>query len=142
MSNISELLFRPFESEKLSLPNRIVMAPMTRNHSPKWIPEQATAEYYARRAASNTGLIITEGTPVNHIASNGYEGVPRFFGEEALAGWKKVVEAVHAEGGKIMPQIWHVGSMRKPGMGPDPEIPGYSPSGYSTPGKKRCHAVS
>ncbi len=142
MSDISELLFRPFESEKLSLPNRIVMAPMTRNHSPNWIPEQASADYYQRRAANDTGLIITEGTPVNHIASNGYAGVPRFFGEDALAGWKNVVDAVHEVGGKIMPQIWHVGSMRKPGTGPVAEVPGYSPSGYSTPGKKRCHEMS
>ncbi len=142
MSSIQELLFRPFESEKLSLPNRLVMAPMTRNHSPNWIPEQATADYYQRRAAHDTGLIITEGTPVNHIASNGYPGVPRFFGEDALAGWKNVVDAVHEVGGKIMPQIWHVGSMRKAGMPPEPEVPGYSPSGYSTPGKLRCHAMT
>jgi len=142
MSSIEELLFRPFVSEKLSLPNRLVMAPMTRNLSPNWIPEQATADYYQRRAAADTGLIITEGTPVNHIASNGYPGVPRFFGEEALAGWKNVADAVHAVGGKIIPQIWHVGSMRKLGMEPNPEIPGYSPSGMSTPGKMRCHAMT
>lgn len=142
MSSIEKLLFQPFESEKLSLRNRLVMAPMTRNHSPHWIPEQATADYYQRRAAADTGLIITEGTPVNHIASNGYPGVPRFFGEEALAGWKNVADAVHAVGGKIIPQIWHVGSVRKQGMEPNPEIPGYSPSGMSTPGKMRCHAMS
>jgi 2,4-dienoyl-CoA reductase-like NADH-dependent reductase (Old Yellow Enzyme family) len=142
MSTIEELLFRPFESEKLSLPNRIVMAPMTRNHSPNWIPEQASADYYQRRAAADTGLIITEGTPVNHIASNGYDGVPRFFGDGALAAWKNVVDAVHEVGGKIMPQIWHVGSMRKLGMAPDPKVPGYAPSGMPMPGKLRCHAMT
>jgi 2,4-dienoyl-CoA reductase-like NADH-dependent reductase (Old Yellow Enzyme family) len=142
MSNIQELLFRPFQSEKLSLPNRLVMAPMTRNHSPNWIPEQATADYYQRRAANDTGLIITEGTPVNHIAANGYDGVPRFFGDDALEAWKKVVESVHGAGGKIIPQIWHVGSMRKPGTGPDPEVPGYSPSGLVKPGKLKCHAMT
>ncbi len=142
MQAIEELLFQPFESEKLSLPNRLVMAPMTRNASPDWVPSQKTADYYQRRAASDTGLIITEGTPVNHIASNGYEGVPRFFGEDALGAWKNVADAVHSVGGKIIPQIWHVGSMRKPGVGPDPDVPGYSPSGYSMPGKKRCHEMT
>lgn len=142
MSTIQELLFRPFESEKLNLDNRIVMAPMTRNHSANRVPSEQTAAYYKRRAAADTGLIITEGTPVNHKASTGYEGVPEFFGEEALAGWKHVVDEVHSVGGKIMPQIWHVGSMRKPGVGPDPDVPGYSPSGYAKPGKKRCHEMT
>lgn len=142
MASIQELLSRPFESEKLSLANRMVMAPMTRNHSPNWIPEQASVDYYQRRAANDTGLIITEGTPVNHIASNGYPGVPRFFGDDALAAWQGVADAVHEVGGKIIPQIWHVGSMRKPGTGPDPDVPGYSPSGLVKPGKLRCHAMS
>lgn len=142
MASIQELLFRPFVSEKLTLANRLVMAPMTRNHCPEYIPTELTAAYYKRRAAADTGLIITEGTPVNHKASSGYEGVPFFYGDAALAAWKHVVDEVHSVGGKIMPQIWHVGSMRKPGMGPDPAVPGYSPSGMSTPGKIRCHAMS
>jgi len=142
MSSISQLLFQPFSSDKLSLSNRLVMAPMTRSQSPELKPEQSTIDYYQRRAAADTGLIITEGTTIDHIASNGYPHVPCFHGEEALAGWEKVVDAVHDVGGKIVPQIWHVGSMRRPGVGPDPDVPGYSPSGYVKAGKKRCYEMT
>ena len=72
-------------------------------------------------------MIITEGTTVNHAASNGYPHVPRFYGEDALAGWKAVVEAVHGAGGKIVPQLWHVGNVRRKGTEPEPDVPGYGP---------------
>ena len=142
MPSVQELLFRPFHSEKLTLTNRVVMAPMTRNHSQERIPTVETAAYYKRRAAANVGLIITEGTTINHIAATGYDDVPEFFGEAALTGWQHVVDEVHSVGGKIIPQIWHVGSMRKPGVGRDPDVPGYSPSGLVKPGKKRCYAMT
>ena len=68
---------------------------------------------------------------------------PTFFhGEAALAGWKKVVDAVHAKGGKIAPQLWHVGAVRKEGTEPDKSIPGYSPSGLFKPGKENGVAMS
>ena len=102
-----DCLFDPFSLKSLSTENRVVMAPMTRNHSPDNIPSEASAAYYRRRAAGGVGLIITEGTCPNHIAANGYPDVPYFHGEERLAGWKAVVDAVHAEGGKIAPQLWH-----------------------------------
>jgi 2,4-dienoyl-CoA reductase-like NADH-dependent reductase (Old Yellow Enzyme family) len=140
MSNTA--LFQPFELGKLSLKNRIVMAPMTRSMSPGNIPNSKNIDYYRRRAAGGVGLIITEGTCVNHIAANGYPNVPYFYGEEALEGWRKVADAVHAEGGKIMPQLWHVGAVRRPGTEPDPEVPGYGPSGLVAPGKKRCHEMT
>ncbi len=135
-------LFDSYDLGKLHLSNRIVMAPMTRSYSPGNVPNQKNVDYYRRRAAGGVGLIITEGTCVGHKASNGYPNVPYIYGEESLAGWQKVVEAVHEEGGKIMPQLWHVGSLRKPGMEPDPDVPGFGPSGLVMPGKKRCHEMT
>lgn len=138
----TDLLFKPFESPNLSLKNRVVMAPMTRSFSKGNIPNDLNVEYYRKRAAGGVGLIVTEGTCVGHKAANGYPNIPYIATDEQLAGWKKVVEAVHGEGGKIMPQLWHVGSLRKPGTEPDPDVPGYSPSGLSMPGKKRCHEMT
>ncbi len=121
------LLFKPLPFGKAMLQNRIVMAPMTRNKSPKGIPGENVARYYRSRAEGGVGLIITEGTYIGHPAANGYADVPAFHGTEALAGWKKVVDAVHAAGGRIIPQIWHVGAARNPGVEPDPMVPGYGP---------------
>lgn len=121
-------LFTPFKLGALELPTRVVMAPMTRTFCPGGVPHAQVVEYYRRRAAADVGLIITEGTTVNHPAANGYANVPRFYGEDALAGWKQVVDAVHAEGGKIVPQLWHVGSVRRLGIEPDASVPGYGPS--------------
>jgi 2,4-dienoyl-CoA reductase-like NADH-dependent reductase (Old Yellow Enzyme family) len=135
MSNSnSAKLFQSFSTGGLTLKNRTVMAPMTRTFSPNNIPSNDVAQYYRRRAEGNVGLIITEGTFISHKAANGYENVPAIFGEEALAGWKHVVDEVHAAGGKIAPQLWHVGSVRKEGVGPDKSVPGYSPSGLYKPG--------
>jgi 2,4-dienoyl-CoA reductase-like NADH-dependent reductase (Old Yellow Enzyme family) len=103
------------------------MAPMTRSFSPGGVPNAGVIEYYRRRAAAGVGLIITEGTTVDHPAANGYPDVPRFHGEDALAGWRQVVDAVHAEGGKIAPQLWHVGNIRRLGTQPDGTVPGYGP---------------
>ena len=83
MTDIS-VLFRPFELGNLTLANRIVMAPMTRNLSPGNIPNEKSVEYYRRRAAGGVGLIIAEGTCVDHIAASGYPDVPYFHGSERL----------------------------------------------------------
>ena len=120
-------LFQPFDVKTTHLRNRFVMAPMTRNFSPKGIPGENVSAYYRKRAEAGVGLIITEGTTVNHKASNGYPDVPAFYGEQALAGWKRVVDEVHEAGGLIIPQIWHVGNRRKRGMEPHPDVPGYGP---------------
>ncbi len=138
----NSVLFRPFTLGNLELANRIVMAPMTRNLSPNNVPGDDVAEYYARRAAGGTGLIITEGTCIDHIAASGYPDVPYFHGEERLAGWRKVVEAVHAQGGKIAPQLWHCGGMRRAGTPPEGEVNGYTPSGMNVPGKVNRHIMS
>ncbi|MBX2847099.1 MAG: NADH:flavin oxidoreductase [Acidiferrobacterales bacterium] len=135
-------LFSPFQLNQLTLQNRTVMAPMTRSQSPNNIPNDNVVEYYRRRAAGGTGLIITEGTCIGHKAASGYPDVPFIAGRDALAGWKKVVKAVHAEGGKIAPQLWQVGGVRKPGVEPGGDLPGYSPSGMAFPGKVTGHAMT
>ncbi|ASP40520.1 12-oxophytodienoate reductase [Bacterioplanes sanyensis] len=135
-------LFNPIQLGPLQLNNRIVMAPMTRTFSPGNVPNDLNVAYYARRAENGVGLIITEGTCVGHPGANGYPRVPFIHGESALEGWRKVVAAVHAKGGKIAPQLWHVGAIRKAGIEPDPEVPGYSPSGLIAPGKENGVAMS
>ncbi|GGP76802.1 NADH:flavin oxidoreductase [Saccharothrix coeruleofusca] len=127
-------LFRPFRLGTLDLPNRVVMAPMTREFSPGGVPGHDVADYYARRAEGGVGLIVTEGTYVDHPSAGGSDRVPRFYGEDALAGWARVVEAVHARGGRIMPQLWHVGPAREPGTPPVPDAPVLSPSGVALDG--------
>ncbi len=137
----SNALFQPIKLGPLSLKNRIVMAPMTRTFSPGNKTNDLVEAYYARRAEHEVGLIITEGTTVGHKAANGYARVPFMHGEVALDQWKKVVDAVHAKGGKIAPQLWHVGSVRKEGIEPDKSVPGYSPSGLFKPGKENGVAM-
>ncbi|HEX5536550.1 MAG TPA: NADH:flavin oxidoreductase [Sphingobium sp.] len=134
-------LFRPFEYGPLKLRNRIVMPAMTRHHSPDNVPGDDVRDYYARRAQS-IGMIITEGTCINHAAANAYEGVPFFYGDESLAGWKKVIEAVHAEGAAIVPQLWHTGSARHPGASPDKSVPAYTPSGLTQQLEPLCHEMT
>jgi 2,4-dienoyl-CoA reductase-like NADH-dependent reductase (Old Yellow Enzyme family) len=111
-------LFSPFQVGPVTLRNRTVMAPMTRSHSPNGVPRDDVAAYYKRRAEGGVGLIISEGTTINHRAANGYPDVPRFYGDDALAGWKKILDGVHAAGAKMVPQLWHVGLHRELGMGP------------------------
>ncbi|MBU2953020.1 NADH:flavin oxidoreductase [Marinobacter sp. F3R08] len=135
-------LFEPFELHNLKLRNRVAMAPMTRNFSPGGVPGENVEAYYRRRAEAGVGLIITEGTTVNHPAANGYPNVPAFHGADALQGWKNVVDAVHEAGGTIFPQLWHVGAVRKEGTPPDPSVPGYSPSGLFAPGKPSGKAMT
>lgn len=137
-----DTLYQPLSIKSLQTDNRIVMAPMTRNQSPDNIPTDANIDYYRKRAAGGVGLIVTEGTCVNHIAASGYPGVPYFHGEERLQGWQRVVEAVHAEGGKIAPQLWHCGGMRRKGTPPEGDVDGYTPSGMNVPGKVNRHIMT
>jgi len=135
-------LFQPLQFGRFSLNNRIVMAPMTRNKSPQGVPGENVAQYYRSRAAGGVGLIITEGTYIGHPAANGYADVPAFHGEQALAGWKRVVDEVHAAGGRIIPQIWHVGAARNPGVEPDPTVPGYGPMQVESDGQVIVKAMT
>jgi 2,4-dienoyl-CoA reductase-like NADH-dependent reductase (Old Yellow Enzyme family) len=125
-------LLSPVSVAGLKLRNRLVMAPMTRQFSPDGVPGADVAAYYARRAAS-LGLLITEGTYVDE-GSGGSSRVPRLFGERPLSGWRQVADAVHAEGGAIFPQLWHLGAARQPGSGPFPDAPVISPSGLNAAG--------
>lgn len=136
-----DILFKPFTHPKLSLKNRIVMAPMTRQFSPNGIPDENVKNYYQRRAEGGVGLIITEGTTIPHNAASSAVQIPCFHGA-ALDGWQYVVDAVHAAGGKIAPQLWHVGAIRKPGQGPHPDYPSATPSGLVATGKKVLEPLS
>ena len=107
-----DALFKPFEFKSLKMPNRVVMAPMTRSFSPGGVATDDVAAYYRRRAENQVGLIITEGTGVARDASLNDANVPRFHGEKELAAWKKVVDEVHYAGGLIAPQLWHVGAAK------------------------------
>ncbi|MGW0943839.1 NADH:flavin oxidoreductase [Streptomyces sp. NPDC002623] len=130
----AEILSRPVSINGLTVPNRIAMAPMTRMFSPDGIPGEDVASYYSRRAAAGVGLIVTEGTYVGHESAGQSDRVPRFHGEEQLAGWAKVAEAVHAGGGTIVPQLWHIGMVRKQGEPPYADAPAVGPSGLRLDG--------
>jgi len=134
-------LFEPFRIKSLALKNRIVMAPMTRSRAPGGVPGEANAAYYRRRAENEVGLILSEGTVIDRPAARNEAGIPFFHGDKALAGWRRVIEDVHAAGGKMAPQIWHVGAM--PGQsGWTPDAPVESPSGLLGPGQPRGVAMS
>ena len=135
MTDTADPLFRPLQLRSLTLANRIVMAPMTRAFSPEGVPGKDVAAYYARRAAGGVGLIITEGVGIDIPAAVDGTRIPVMYGADALAGWKRVVDAVHAEGGRIMPQLWHQGVFFDPEISRDPTTVPQSPSGYwGTPG--------
>lgn len=109
-------LFRPFRAGALSLPNRVVMAPMTRAFSPGGVPGEDVAGYYHRRALGGVGLVITEGTWIPDPAASNDPNVPNFHGEDALAGWSRVVRQVQSAGARIIPQLWHTGISVKPAV--------------------------
>lgn len=134
MSSSMTELFKPFTLNGLTIPNRVVMAPMTRNFSPRGVPGPDVAAYYRRRAEGGTGLILTEGTVIRHPGAANMPQIPHIHGEEALAGWARVASAVHAAGGRIFPQLWHVGAVR--GMREFSNLPAspISPSGLLKPG--------
>lgn len=124
----------PFGNEMLA--SRLVMAPMTRNFSPEGVPGKNVAQYYRKRAENGIGLIITEGTAINHPAAVASPDIPRFYGDDALNGWSNVVTQVHEAGGKIIPQLWHVGAARRTGSLPNIDSPPVSPSGFTLKGKR------
>ena len=132
----SDVLFSPFDLKGLTLPNRIVMAPMTRSFSPGGVATEEVAAYYRRRGENQVGLILTEGTGVNRPASLNDPNIPRFHGDAELVAWKRVVDETHAGGGLIAPQLWHVGAVRARGDDWSPPGPYDSPSGLSRPENK------
>jgi 2,4-dienoyl-CoA reductase-like NADH-dependent reductase (Old Yellow Enzyme family) len=106
-------LFDPLTLGDLRLPNRIVMAPLTRLRAPGAgaVPNRLMAKYYAQRASA--GLIISEGVPVSQQAV-GYPNVPGIWSAEQIDGWRLVADAVHEAGGRIFTQLWHVGRISDP----------------------------
>lgn len=113
-------LFDPIKIGDIELANRVAMAPLTRNRSPRAIPNDLNATYYEQRASA--GLIITEGTPVTQ-QGQGYADVPGLYLPQAIEGWKKVTTAVHAKGGKIVTQLWHVGRVSHVSLQPEGAAP-------------------
>lgn len=109
----NSILFSAYNLPGLELKNRMVMAPMTRSRSDNEgnVPTSLTAEYYEQRATA--GLIISEGVPVSTKAV-GYINVPGIYSDAQVEGWKLVTHAVHAKGGKIFAQLWHVGRLSHP----------------------------
>ena len=128
-------LFSPVTINNITYRNRLVMAPMTRTFAINGIPGENIAKYYERRAASDVGLIVTEGTVIRRPSSKNDPNIPDFYGVEAMEGWAKVVERVHAAGGKIWPQLWHVGAIQPLKKDWSPAEPMESPSGISRPGR-------
>ena len=101
------MLFSTYQLGRLQLPNRVVLPPMTRSRAAKGdVPTDLMAEYYAQRATA--GLIVSEGTQISP-EGQGYAWTPGIYSHEQIAGWKKVTDAVHARGGRIFAQLWHVG---------------------------------
>ena len=127
-SPVLEPLFAPFDLNGLSLRNRIVMSPMTRGFARDGVIDARSVDYYRRRAEGGVGLIISEGTAVNRRGAFNAK-VPDFFGQESLAMWRQVIDAVHEAGGRMMPQLWHAGLNRLRDQSHDPSLPSLSPSG-------------
>ncbi len=125
-------LFSPVKLGGIALKNRMVMAPLTRNRAGAGgVPQAMNVTYYVQRASA--GLIISEATPISAMA-HGYPALPGIYTDEQVAGWKKVTDAVHAEGGKIVLQLWHVGRISHPSLLPNGAQP-VAPSAITPNGK-------
>ncbi len=125
-------LFTPYPLGPLTLPNRVIMAPMTRNRAgPGQVPTELMATYYAQRASA--GLIITEATQAS-LQGYGYPNTPGIHTDAQVEGWRRVTDAVHARGGRIFLQIWHVGRVSHPVMQPGGALP-VAPSAIAATGE-------
>ena len=114
-------LFSPVNLGSISLNNRMVMAPLTRNRAGEGgVPQSMNVTYYEQRASA--GLIITEATPISAMG-HGYPALPGIYTDAQVAGWKEVTDAVHAKGGKIIIQLWHVGRISHPTLLPNGALP-------------------
>ncbi len=122
MQEAQDVLFQPFTLGELHLPNRVIMAPLTRSRAkqPGDIPWEMNATYYAQRA--NAGLIIAEATQVSP-QGKGYAFTPGIHSDEQVDGWRKVTSAVHDNGGRIILQLWHVGRISHPELQPNGQRP-------------------
>jgi 2,4-dienoyl-CoA reductase-like NADH-dependent reductase (Old Yellow Enzyme family) len=141
VSTDPDVLFAPFALKTLSLKNRIVMAPMTRAFAQGGLPGDPHVAYYRRRAEGQVGLILSEGAVIERPHSRNDPGVPFFHGP-ALEGWKQVIDAVHAAGAAMGPQLWHTGSIESLTADWTREGPAESPSGLVKPGHPSGVAMS
>ena len=147
---MSAILFTPYTIGNLTFPNRMVMAPLTRNRADEnGVPKPMTATYYAQRATA--GLLITEATQVSEKAT-GYMFTPGIYTQEQVRGWGAVTQAVHDKGGRIFNQIWHTGRVSHPSLQPggtDPIAPSaikadtmvFTPKGFEPATQPRALAV-
>lgn len=137
-------LFSPLQVGALTLPNRVLMAPLTRCRAEGAnVPTALMAEYYAQRASA--GLIIAEATTVSP-RGHGYPNTPGIYTDAQVAGWKLVTDAVHAKGGRIFLQLWHVGRISHPAYQPNGELPvapsAIAPKGQLWTGKEMADYVT
>jgi N-ethylmaleimide reductase len=107
---MTSALFSALHTPHLDLPNRLVMAPLTRNRAPGGVPSDMMVEYYRQRAnpATGAGLIVSEASPISPMAA-GYLDTPGIHSAEQVEAWRRITRAVHAKGGRIVIQLWHVG---------------------------------
>lgn len=132
MNAAASPLFQPLQMGALRLPNRIAMAPLTRNRAgPGNVPQAMNVAYYRQRASA--GLIISEATQICPEGL-GYPNTPGIHNKAQVAGWKDVTDAVHAAGGRIVMQLWHVGRISHPSLQPDGKLP-VAPSAVRPAGK-------
>jgi N-ethylmaleimide reductase len=125
-------LFEPYKLGPITLSNRTVMAPLTRNRAlPGYVPNPLAVEYYAQRASA--GLLVTEASQISQ-QGQGYQDTPGIYTKEQIAGWKTVTDAVHAKGGKIFLQMWHVGRISHVDLQKDHGAP-VAPSAIQAKGK-------
>lgn len=128
---MTDPLFSPLAIKSLTLPNRIVMAPMTRGFSPDGVPGDDVAAYYQARAAGGVGLIISEAIAIERAAAIEQIGIPVLHTRAAQAGWIRVLTAVHGAGGRIAAQLHHAGAVRDPQQMGAPAIPNDEPDTMS-----------
>src|SRR6195256_3972145 len=131
----------PFEPHKLgqiTLPNRFVMAPLTRNRAVAGlVPSPLATEYYGQRASA--GLLVTEASQVSQ-QGQGYQDTPGIYSKEQVAGWRKVTDRVHERGGRIFIQIWHVGRISHTSLQPNNGAP-VAPSAIRAKGQTFVHGI-
>jgi N-ethylmaleimide reductase len=126
-------LFEPFKLGPITLPNRLAMAPLTRNRAvpPGMVPSPLAVDYYGQRASA--GLLITEASQVSQ-QGQGYQDTPGIYSKEQVAGWRKITDRVHEKGGRIFIQIWHVGRISHDSLQPNGGKP-VAPSAIRAKGK-------
>jgi len=126
-------LFEPYKLGPITLPNRLVMAPLTRNRAipPGMVPSPLAVEYYGQRASA--GLLVTEATQISQ-QGQGYQDTPGIYSKDQVEGWKKVTDRVHERGGRIFLQLWHVGRISHTDLQPGGGKP-VAPSAIRAKGK-------